>query len=91
MSDEYAVAIEDALARLVIQPDYDDGSGPEPCVHTFRESGPMLLGAHWHLDDLRSSMERHGVQEAGEAAAAMGHGLVLIDDHGPLFIEARPA
>ena len=50
MSGEYAVSIEDALARLVIQTDYDAGSGPGPCVHTFREGGPALIGAHWSLD-----------------------------------------
>jgi hypothetical protein len=90
MTAEYAVAIDVALARLVIDPDYDAGNGPGPCVHTFRDGGVALIGAHWYLDDLRAAMERYGVEEAGEAAVSMGHGLVLIDDRGPLFIEAKP-
>lgn len=88
--EEFAVAIEDAVARLVIQEDYDAGNGPGPCVHTFRQGGPALLGAHWYLDDLRAAMERYGVEDSGEAAASMGHSLVIVDDTGlPLFIEAR--
>lgn len=90
-SSEYAVTVEDAMARLMVIEDYDNGSGPGPCVHTFRAGGPMLLGAHWGLDDLRAAMERYGVAEAGEQAAAMGHTLVVIDDHGPVFLQARPA
>jgi hypothetical protein len=87
---EYTVPIEDALARVVIQADYDAGTGPGPCVHTFRQGGPMLVGAHMYLDRLRAAMERYGVEEAGDEAASTGHTLVLIDDHGPVFIEARP-
>lgn len=79
------------MARVVITPDYDPGGegGPRDCVHTFRNSGFMLIGAHHDLHDVRALMERHGVEEAGPAATAAGHGLVVIDDVGPLFIEAR--
>lgn len=88
------MTLEEALSRLVVQPGYDAGHGPGDCVHTFREAGPAvlgaLLGAYWYLHELREAMERYGVEEAGHGAASMGHTLVLIDDRGPLFIEARP-
>lgn len=90
---EYSVSLEDALARVVVKPDYDPGSGPGECVHTFRPSVMGLIGAHWYLADLREAMERYGVEDAGELATERGHCLVLIDDDGPLFIEAyeRPS
>lgn len=91
MSSEHAVTVEAALARLVIQEGYDAGSGPGQCVHVFRAGGPILVGAHWYLDGVRAAMERYGVEEAGEQAAGMGHTLVVIDDVGPAFLEARPA
>lgn len=88
---EYAVPLDDAMARLDVLPDYDAGSGPEPCVHTFAESGFGLLGAHWPVDSLRDLMAEHGVETAGEAATAMGHGLVVLrpSPHGPLFIATK--
>jgi hypothetical protein len=35
-------------------------------------------------------MEEFGVAEAGESATAMSHGIVVIDDHGPVFFECTP-
>lgn len=86
---EYAISIDEAMKRLKIIPDYDAGGGPEPCVHTFRDGGIALLGAHWSVEDLRALMEKHGVEESGERACAMGHGLV-VKDPDPLFIETTP-
>jgi hypothetical protein len=88
---QYGVSVEDAIARLVVDPDYDCGNGPEPCVHTFRSSPVGLLGAHWSLESVREAMGRYGVEQAGEQASAMGHGLVFIDENGPVFLEARDA
>jgi hypothetical protein len=86
---EYAISVDEAVERLVIQPDYDPGDGPQPGVHTFRSAPFGLLGAHWSVESARAAMERHGVEEAGEQARQMGHGLVVIDSTGPVFFEAR--
>lgn len=58
-------------------------------VHTFRSNGMALLGADWSRSKLVEAIEKYGVEEAGDGASAMGHTLVLIDDVGPLFIEAH--
>ena len=88
---EYAVAVDDAVARLKVIPDYDDGNGPRPCVHTFVESAFGLLGAHWGVEDARLAFETLGVEEAGEDAKSMGHGLVVIrPGKGPVFFETVP-
>ena len=87
---EYAVPVDEAIDLLDIIPDYDPGDGPKPCVHTFAESGFGLLGAHWSLDDLRTLFETYGVERAGDAATAMGHGLVVLrPSRGPLFIATK--
>jgi hypothetical protein len=87
-----SIPIEDALDRLVVDPAYDCGHGPEPCVHTFLSGAIGLIGAHWSLASVREAMEAHGVEEAGEMATGMGHGLVILRPvpPGPLFLEARP-
>jgi hypothetical protein len=84
------LTVEQALERIEITPDYDNGSGPQDCVHTFRNSSFMLIGAHWTVSDVRALMEQYGVEEAGPQATAMKHGLVVTDNHGPLFIETKP-
>lgn len=90
---EHAVPFEQAIARLVVTPDYDPGGGggPGPCVHTLRQSSFALIGAHWRLDDVRALLERYGAEEAGEQASARGHALCVCDDRGWLFLAARPA
>lgn len=88
-SERVTLTVEEAVARLDVTPDYDNGSGPQDCVHTFRNSSFMLIGAHWTVPDLRALMERYGVEEAGAQATAAHHGLVVIDDHGPLFIATK--
>ena len=61
-------------------------------VHTFRQSrmGPML-GADWDKKDLRAHMQRHrdAIEMAGELATITGHGLVLTDDYGFLFLATK--
>lgn|GEM_PF-2002075 len=92
MSDERVeVSVEDALSRLAVIADYDDGNGPRPCVHTFRQSAAGLLGAHWGLDAIRAAMEKHGVSESGPSASGMHHGLVVIDETSPVFLETKVA
>jgi len=74
-------------------------------IHTFVEAltnaGPVLLGAEWDRDDvlnmLRYEASRGNVELAGEFAATMGHGVVVLrtrDDsgpHPPLFLETNDA
>ncbi len=82
MSDEYAVPVDEAMKRLAVQPDYDCGNGPEPCVHTYADSAIALIGAHWSLPDVRAFFEQWGVEESGESAQAMRHGLVVVAEGG---------
>lgn len=90
MTDEdYSITTERAMSLLVVQEDYDAGDGPEPCVHTYRNAAGMLIGAHHSVTSLRMLFDHYGAQEAGSAATDMGHGIVVIDDHGPLFVEAQ--
>ena len=58
-------------------------------VHTYRAGGFMLIGADWRKKALFETMENCSktLQLAGETARGRGHGLVLCDEHGPLFIE----
>lgn len=74
------VELDDAISRL----DLRDGR-----VHTFRQGGFMLIGADWDLEEAVAAMRKHGVEESGPEATGAGHGLVLIDDHGPLFIATK--
>jgi hypothetical protein len=78
-SENYSVPVEEAMQRLAVIEDYDDGNGPRPCVHTFVASGFGLLGAHWGVEETRAAFERWGVETSGEAARAMNHGLAIIE------------
>ncbi len=80
----------EALSRLDVMPDYDPGGGPGPCVHTLRASGPVLLGAAWRLADIEHIICVHGAAAAPPDMERMGHGLVVYDDHGPIFIATKP-
>lgn len=87
--NEYAVTVEDAMSRLDVLPDYDPGTGPQPCVHTFAQSAVGMLGAHWPLDDVRAYFAQHGVEEAGEQAQAMRHGLVVTGGGRTIFFATK--
>lgn len=88
---EYDVSLSDALAMLDVIPDYDSGGGPKPCVHTVVQAGGIMIGAHWSVESLRDLMRDRGVQRAGAAARASGHGLVVVrpSPEGPLFIATK--
>lgn len=88
MPEEYRISKEAALERLDILP-YDQGDGLEPHVHTLRQGGPMLIGAHWQMTEVEQAIDTYGIEEAGEEAAAMGHGLVIIDDAGAVFLATK--
>ena len=89
VAKEGLVNVEEAIEMLEVIPDYDPGDGPKPCVHTFRGGSPFLLGAHWSLDDVRAAFQKYGVERAGENAMALGHGLAIIDETGPVFFETK--
>jgi hypothetical protein len=60
-------------------------------IHTFRQAGPVLLGADWPRERvLGALLFAPDIEEAGPAAQSMRHGLAIFDEHGALFIEARP-
>lgn len=58
-------------------------------VHTFRQVGMMIVGADLPKENVVSAIEKYGCELAGEQATAMGHGMVLKDDVGHLFIATR--
>lgn len=91
------VTPDEAIKRLKVIEDYDQGDGPKPHVHTFATGTGMLLGAHWSVEQARVAFETYGVEEAGPNMEAMGHGLVIVrPSTGPVFFETlhpaeRPA
>lgn len=83
MADEReAVTYETAVSMI--------GDGER--VHCIRNSAPgLMLGADWDREDVLAAIKEHGAELAGPLATSMGHGLLLIDKRGPLFIETlRP-
>jgi hypothetical protein len=81
------VPIDEAIARI----------GDGEMVHTFMQSSFMMLGADHERDTLIAAMRKHGVEDSGASASAMGHTLVIVryplgdGRTTPLFIEASPA
>lgn len=82
------VPIDEAIRRI----------GPKKHIHTFMQGGPAIIGADHDRESLIADMRKHGVEESGDSASAMGHTLVIVDypcgnlGTTPLFIEAkRPA
>jgi hypothetical protein len=59
-------------------------------VHTFRQSGPALIGADWPKKDVLAVMKKHEVSETGPHAQATNHGLAITDESGYLFIATKP-
>lgn len=60
-------------------------------VHTFIQSGAMLIGADWPRGDVVELITaRGGASRSGPMATSMSHGLV-VERSGdrPLFIETR--
>lgn len=84
-SDRQTVPIEDAIHRL----------GNRTTIHTFMQTGPMVIGADHDREELIAKMRRYGVEESGDGASQMGHTLVIVaypvdgQRTTPLFIEAK--
>ena len=58
-------------------------------IHTFRQAGPILVGADWPRSDIVDAFRTQGVELAGEQATKMNHGLVFFDEKGPVFVATR--
>lgn len=57
-------------------------------VHTFRNSAVgLLLGTHWDKADILEAFKKYPPELSGPSATSMKHGIVLIDEAGPLFVE----
>lgn len=81
MSDEIVILTADeAIAMLP-----DGGT-----VHTFRQPAPgMLVGTDWDRDEVIAHIGFHGAELSGPTATGMGHGLVIRDLVGVLFVETK--
>lgn len=61
-------------------------------VHTFRQAGRFALGADWPREAILAALKAAAeIEIAGPEATAMGHGLVIHDDRGALFIATTKA
>lgn len=87
-SDERAPLTVEQARELLDVTRHDDGS---ETVHAIRRVGPcVLLGADWPLADVLRTMYEHGVERAAGAMAAVGHGVVSIDERSPVFFATVP-
>jgi hypothetical protein len=84
MNDEVRVPLALDVAISLLPPE-------QPRVHTIRATAGINLGADWERPELIKTMEKFGVELAGPISRTYEHGMLLIDDHGPLFIETDPA
>lgn len=78
-SDRVRLSTEQAIELL------PDGEA----IHTFRQSPLCLIGADWTRQQVVAAIGRWGAELSGPAATKAGHGLVVIDDQGPVFIATR--
>lgn len=60
-------------------------------VHTFVQSGAVLIGADWGRPKLLALMRESACELAGDTATSMGHGLVVWDGKRPLFVATKEA
>jgi hypothetical protein len=84
VGDADIVSIEEAIARI----------GTGKYIHTLMQvrGANMLVGCDHHRNKLIALMRKHRIENSGDAAAAVGHTLVLADYRPvPLFIEAAPS
>lgn len=77
--DRY-ITPEDALSLIVVE---------NNLVHTYRNPGTMLLGCHIEIASLKETLQKYAstIQIGGPITREKRHGVVVVDDHGPLFIE----
>ncbi len=63
----------------------------EEQIHTFRATGPYILGADHDRISLLETMKKFQdkIEVSGKNATGRGYGIVLTDDKGPLFIKTK--
>lgn len=74
------LTVDEAAARVV----------DRPRVSTCRETRPgTILSSMWDRDEVLTYIEWYGgAEESGPKAASFGYGICVMDDRGPLWIEA---
>lgn len=83
MSDDRISLTPDEAAGLLVDGDY---------VHSFRQAGFALLGADWERAYAIAALSKaKSIEIGGPACQAMKHPIVMIDAHGPCFLEADMA
>lgn len=81
MSDTKAKLTYEQAVQLL--PDGED-------IHTFRQAGPVILGADIERDTLLEVLRTaRSIESSGPMAQALGHGLAVDDSHGFLFVATR--
>lgn len=57
-------------------------------IHTFRQArNGMLIGADWDREEILKVIREFTPELSGEVATKMGHGIVIFDNTGPLFVQ----
>jgi len=60
-------------------------------VHTFRQAGPILIGADWDRKAILDALDKFEFELTGEQAQSMGHGMAFCDTNGWVFVETIKA
>jgi hypothetical protein len=83
MSEEIVFLTFEEAEKMLPNGDKDE-------IHTFRQMGNLLVGMDFSKQYILDLMNKYcnTVQLSGETATSMGHGIVLEDDKGYLFIES---
>ncbi len=57
-------------------------------IHTIRQAESTLLGAHWSREDLlaHAALHQDHLELTGPIATRMGHGLLIREPDGILFV-----
>lgn len=58
-------------------------------IHTYRQAGASVHGRNWDREELLELMSICPLCLSGPLATQSGHGIVLQDDTGYMFIETR--
>ena len=58
-------------------------------IHTFRNAPGVFVGADWDRAAVLKVLRAGKPELTGPMATSMGHGMVVIDAHGPLFIATK--
>ena len=79
MDEKHELTVEEAILMIT----------ENEFVHTFRGSGPAIVGCSHEREYVIELINKHGAELSGPMASAMNHSIVLKDEHGWLFIETK--